>query len=226
MTPIVLHRKNYHTLFPSDRYSWPAVARGCNTLIISQNADEPLGYLIPLLTHILLNSILLSQLSSSGPIAVLLCPGWEKAQVVYDLLEDSKVSRSLHPVIVLVGTGKEEVKAVKIPKNCLVLVTTPFTFVRLLSCHCFLFLRLHHLLLDEADQLFTLAPDQMATILQHFQKVSASEEKTSCPQQLVAAAKKWTSPMEDLICCHMPNPSIVITVPEEAALYGNIQQVS
>ncbi|XP_047239557.1 putative ATP-dependent RNA helicase TDRD12 isoform X4 [Girardinichthys multiradiatus] len=221
----VLNRKNYHTLFPSDRYSWPAVARGCNTLIISQNADEPLGYLIPLLTHILLNSILLSQLSSSGPIAVLLCPGWEKAQVVYDLLEDSKVSRSLHPVIVLVGTGKDEVKAVKIPKNCLVLVTTPFTFVRLLSCHCFLFLRLHHLLLDEADQLFTLAPDQMATILQHFQKVSASEEKTSCPRQLVAAAKKWTSPMEDLISCHMPNPSIVITVPEEAALYGNIQQV-
>ncbi|KAM4734527.1 putative ATP-dependent RNA helicase TDRD12 [Anableps anableps] len=221
----VLLRKNYRTLSPADRYSWPAVARGCNTLIISQNADQPLGYLIPLLTHILLNSILLSHLSSSGPIAVLLCPGWEKAQIIYDLLEESKVSQTLHPVIVLVGIGKDEAKAVKFPKNCLLLVTTPFTFVRLLSCHSFLFLRLYHLVLDEADQLFALAPDQMATILQHFQKVTSSEEKASCPWQLVAVAKRWTSPMEDLISNHMPSPSVVITVPEEAALYGNIQQV-
>lgn len=41
------------------------------------------------------------------------------------------------------------------------LVTTPFTLVRLLSCHCFLFLRLSHLVLDGADQLFTLAPEQV-----------------------------------------------------------------
>ncbi|XP_027884911.1 putative ATP-dependent RNA helicase TDRD12 isoform X2 [Xiphophorus couchianus] len=221
----VLLRKNYRTLSPADRYSWPAVARGCNTFVISQNADQPLGYLIPLLTHILLNSLLLSHLSSSGPIAVLLCPGWEKAQIIYNLLEESKVSQTLHPIIVLVGIGKDEAKAVKFPKNCLLLVTTPFTLVRLLSCHCFLFLRLYHLVLDEADQLFTFAPDEMATILQHFQKVTSSEEKASCPRQLVAVAKRWTSHMEDLISNHMPYPSIIITVPEEAALYGNIQQV-
>ena len=41
------------------------------------------------------------------------------------------------------------------------MVTTPFTLVRLLSCHCFLFLRLSHLVLDEADRLFTLAPEQV-----------------------------------------------------------------
>lgn len=40
-------------------------------------------------------------------------------------------------------------------------MTTPFTLVRLLSCHCFLFLRLSHLVLDEADWLFTLAPEQV-----------------------------------------------------------------
>uniref|UniRef100_A0A3B3WQU8 RNA helicase n=1 Tax=Poecilia mexicana TaxID=48701 RepID=A0A3B3WQU8_9TELE len=221
----VLLRKNYHTLSPADRYSWPAVARGCNTFVISQNADQPLGYLIPLLTHIILNSLLFSHLSSSGPIAVLLCPGWEKAQMIYNLLEESKVSQTLHPIIVLVGIGKDEAKAVKFPKNCLLLVTTPFTLVRLLSCHCFLFLRLYHLVLDEADQLFTFAPDEMGTILQHFQKVTSSEEKASCPRQLVAVSKRWTSPMDDLISKHMLDPSIVITVPEEAALYGNIQQV-
>lgn len=52
------------------------------------------------------------------PIAVLLCPGWERAQVVYDMLEESKVSKALHPVISVVGIGKNEAKAVKIPKNC------------------------------------------------------------------------------------------------------------
>lgn len=43
----------------------------------------------------------------------------------------------------------------------LLLVTTPFTMARLLSCCCFLFARLYHLVLDEADRLFTLAPEQV-----------------------------------------------------------------
>ncbi|KAM4573429.1 putative ATP-dependent RNA helicase TDRD12 [Odontesthes bonariensis] len=216
----VLQRKKYCTLSPADRYSWPAVARGCNTVIVSHITEQPLGYLTPLLTHILLNSIFTS---SSGPIAVVLCPGWERAQVVYNVLEEIKVAKTLHPVIVLLGIGKDEAQAIKIPKNCL-LVTTPFTLARLLSCHCFLFLRLYHLVLDEADQLFTVAPDQMATILKHFQRVTSSEEK--CPKQLVALAKRWTSHMEDLITNHMPYPCIVITVPGEAALYGNVQQAT
>lgn len=66
----------------------------------------------------------------------------------------------------------------------------------------------------------------MATILQHFQKVTSGEERASCPQQLVAVSKRWTGHMEDLLANHMPYPCIVMTVPEEAALYGNVQQVS
>uniref|UniRef100_A0A8C2Z2K6 RNA helicase n=1 Tax=Cyclopterus lumpus TaxID=8103 RepID=A0A8C2Z2K6_CYCLU len=210
-----------------DRYSWPSVARGCNTVIVSPDADRPLGYFAPLISHILLNSIFASLTSSAaGPVAVLLCPGWEKVQAVYDLLEETSVAAVLHPVIVLIGVGKGEAEAVRIPKNCLLLVTTPFSLVRLLACHCFLFLRIYHLVLDEADQLFTLAPDQMATILQHFQKVTSSEEMASCPQQLVAVAKRWTGHMEGLVANHMPCPCVVVAVPEEAALYGNVQQVS
>ncbi|XP_030586449.1 putative ATP-dependent RNA helicase TDRD12 isoform X2 [Archocentrus centrarchus] len=221
----VLRQKQYRALTQADCYSWPAVARGCNTIIISNSADQPLSYLSPLLTHILLNSVFTSHTSSSGPIAVLLCLGWEKVQAVYDLLEARKVSQNLHPTTVLLGVGKDEAKSVKIPKNCLLLISTPFSLVRLLSCHCFLFLRLYHLVLDEADQLFTHAPDEMETILQHFQKVTSSEENASCPQQLVAVAKRWTSHMEGLLSSYMPYPSVVITVPEEAALYGNVQQI-
>ncbi|XP_008302968.1 putative ATP-dependent RNA helicase TDRD12 [Stegastes partitus] len=169
---LVLRRKQYNTLSAADCYSWPAVARGCNTVIVSHNADQPLSYLTPLLTHILLNSIFTSFTSSSGPIAVLLCPGWEKVQVVYDLLEECNVAHSLHPISMLLGVGKDEAKAVKIPKNCLLLVTTPFTLVRLLSCHSFLFLRLYHLVLDEADQLFTLAPDQITLMTLESSKIS------------------------------------------------------
>ncbi|XP_053175396.1 putative ATP-dependent RNA helicase TDRD12 [Scomber japonicus] len=221
----VLRRKLYCAPFPADCHSWPAVARGCNAVIVSQNADQPLSYLAPLLTHITLNSIFTTLTSSAGPVAVLLCPGWEKVQTVFDLLEETRLIQTLHPAIALLGVGKDEPKSVRIPKNCLLLVTTPFSLVRLLSCHCFLFLRMYHLILDEADQLFTLAPDQMATILQHFQKVTSSEEKALCPQQLVAVAKRWTSHMEGLLTNHMPYPSVVMTVPEEAALYGNVQQV-
>ncbi|XP_074533971.1 putative ATP-dependent RNA helicase TDRD12 [Halichoeres trimaculatus] len=221
----VLQRKQYISLSPADCYSWPAVARGCNTLVISPNADQPLSYLAPLLTHILLNSIFTSLTSSTGPIVVLLCPGWEKVQAVYDLLDQIKVGQILHPVVVQLGHGKDEAKAVKIPKNCLLLVTTPFSLVRLLTCHCFLFLRMYHLVLDQADQLFSLAPDEMETILQHFQKVNSSEQKASCPQQLITVAKRWTSHMEGLLTNHMPHPCVVITAPEEAALYGSVQQI-
>ncbi|XP_040894679.1 putative ATP-dependent RNA helicase TDRD12 [Toxotes jaculatrix] len=222
----VLRRKRHITLSPADSYSWPAVARGCNTVIISHHADQPLSYLTPLLTHILLNSIYCSLTSSTGPIAVLLCPGWEKAQGVYDLLEEIKITQTLQPAIVLLGVKKDEAKAVRIPKNCLLLVTTPFSLVRLLSCRCFMFLRLYHLVLDGADQLFTLAPDEMATILQHFQKVTSSKENASCPQQIIAVAKRWTNHMEGLLTNYMPYPSIVVTIPGEAALYGNVQQVT
>ncbi|KAM8893221.1 putative ATP-dependent RNA helicase TDRD12 [Spinachia spinachia] len=219
-----MKRKQYGTLSPADSYSWPAVARGRNTVIVSHNADQPLAYLAPLLTHVLLNSIFSSLSSSTGPLVVLLCPGWEKAQAVYDLLEEMKVAPALHPVISLLGVSKDEAKAVKIPQNCLLLVTTPFSLVRLLSSHCFLFLRLYHLVLDEADRLFAVAPDQMATVLQHFQKVTTSV-KASCPRQVVAVAKRWSVHMEGLVANHMPYPCIVMTVPEEAALYANVQQV-
>ncbi|KAK2842825.1 hypothetical protein Q5P01_013025 [Channa striata] len=221
----VLRGKRYNTLTPADRYSWTAVARGCNTVVVSHSSDQPLSYVAPLLTHILLNSIFSSLASTTGPLAVLLCPRWEKVQAVYDLLEERKVAQVLHPIVVLLGVNKDAAKAVNIPKNCLLLVTTPFSLVRLLSSHCFMFLRLYHLVLDEADQLFTLAQDEMATILQHFQKSSSSEEKASCPQQIVAVAKHWTSHMEGLLANHMPYPCIVLTVPEEAALYGNVQQI-
>ncbi|KAF3855308.1 hypothetical protein F7725_023363 [Dissostichus mawsoni] len=161
----VLKKKQCSVLTPAERYSWPSVARGCNT-----------------------------------PMAVLLCPGWEKVMVMMELLEEMKLKSVLQPYTLLLGVGKDEAKAVRIPKNCLLLVTTPFSLMRLLSGHCFLFLRLYHL------------------------KVTSSEEKTSCPQQLVAVAKRWTNHFEALLANHMPYPCIVVTTPEEAALYGNVQQ--
>uniref|UniRef100_A0A8C6TUJ0 RNA helicase n=1 Tax=Neogobius melanostomus TaxID=47308 RepID=A0A8C6TUJ0_9GOBI len=219
----LIQRKLLYSLSPADRYSWPAVARGCNTLIVSPNAGQPISYLPPLLTHVLKSLPFLLHLQ---PIVVVVCPGWQKAQAIFDLLEETKVSNSLHPMIINVGVKKDEAKSVKIPKNCLLIITTPFSFVRVLSHHCFLFLRIYHLVLDEADQLFTLASEQMTTILQHFQKVVSSGDKAACPQQIVAVSKQWTSQMEALITGHMPHPSIIITIPEEAALYANLQQVS
>lgn len=66
----------------------------------------------------------------------------------------------------------------------------------------------------------------METILQHFQEVNSQQQNASCPQQVIAVAKRWVSRMEGLLASHMPYPHIIMTVPEEAALYGNVQQVS
>lgn len=48
----------------------------------------------------------------------MLCSGWEKAQVVYDLLGEMKVNQTLHSIITLLGLKEDEAKAFKIPKNC------------------------------------------------------------------------------------------------------------
>ncbi|KAM8861059.1 putative ATP-dependent RNA helicase TDRD12 [Synchiropus picturatus] len=220
-----LKRRRHPYLSPSESHSWPPLLQGCNTLIISTNADDLLTSIPPLLQHIMLNSIYCSHTTSTGPIAVVLCPGWERVQMVDDLLTDLKVSRLLNTATVLLGLGKDEAKEFRISKNSLFIVTTPFSLVRLLSCHCFLFLRVHHLILDQADQLFTHAAVQMSTILQHFKKIASSEENHGCPHQLVATSKKWTNEMEDLVASYMTHPSIIISSPEEAAFYGEVHQM-
>ncbi|XP_067091248.1 putative ATP-dependent RNA helicase TDRD12 [Osmerus mordax] len=221
----ILQRRKRSGLSLAEGYSWPAVARGCDTVLISHSGDDPLTYLPPLLTHMQLISVFSSPSSRSGPMAVILCPGWGKAQTVYNCLEESQSLQSLHPTVVLVGQARDEAKAVHIPKNCLVVVTTPFSLARLLAVHCFLFLRLCHLVLDEADQLFSHAPEQMSSILQYFQKVTASEDRVSCPRQIVAVGRRWSPSMEELLLSYMNQPCVVITVMEEAALYGNVHQI-
>ncbi|XP_051545297.1 putative ATP-dependent RNA helicase TDRD12 [Myxocyprinus asiaticus] len=216
--------KKYSGPNVAESYCWPAVARGCDTVLVSQSADNPLSYIPPLLMLLQMVSVSPSLAACTGPIAVILCPGWEKVQMVLELLEDSKATRNLHPTSVLLGLDQDEPKKAKIQRNCLLLVTTPFTIMRLLDAQCFLFLRLCHLVLDEADVLYSQAPEQMYVILKHFQKVVSGEERSSCPRQIIAVGSRWSAGMESLVREHMIYPCIIITVMEEAALYGRVHQ--
>ncbi|KAF4095368.1 putative ATP-dependent RNA helicase TDRD12 isoform X3 [Onychostoma macrolepis] len=208
----------------AESYCWPAVARGFDTVLVSHSGDNPLSYIPPLLMLLQTVSVVSSLAARTGPIAVILCPGWEKVQTVLELLEDSKATYNLHPTSVLLGVDQEEPKKFKIQRNCQLLVTTPFTMMRLLDAQCFLFLRLCHLVLDEADVLYSQAPEQMSVILKHFQKVVSGEERSSCPRQIIAVGSRWSAGIEALVREHMIYPSIIITVMEEAALYGRVHQ--
>ncbi|XP_073687782.1 putative ATP-dependent RNA helicase TDRD12 [Garra rufa] len=208
----------------AESYCWPAVARGFDTVLVSHGGDNPLSYIPPLLMLLQTVSVVSSLAARTGPIAVILCPGWEKVQTVLELLEDSKATYNLHPTSVLLGVDQEEPKKFKIQRNCQLLVTTPFTMMRLLDAQCFLFLRLCHLVLDEADVLYSQAPEQMSVILKHFQKVVSGEERSRCPRQIIAVGSRWSAGIEGLVREHMIYPSIIITVMEEAALYGRVHQ--
>ncbi|KAL0968592.1 hypothetical protein UPYG_G00268950 [Umbra pygmaea] len=221
----VLMRKQYAGPSLAEKYCWPALARGCDTVLISHSGDTPLSYLPPMLAHMQLSSAFRALPSRTGPIAVILCPGWEKAQTVFDLLEESQTTQHLHPMVILVGLGKDDATNVKIQKTCQLIVSTPFSLVRLLGVHCFQFLRLCYLVLDEVDLLYSRAPSEMATILQHFQKVTSGDERASCVRQIIAVGKRWSHHLQGLLHDHMSNPTIVFTVMEEAALYGNVHQM-
>ncbi|XP_051975326.1 putative ATP-dependent RNA helicase TDRD12 [Xyrauchen texanus] len=216
--------KKYSGPNVAESYCWPAVARGCDTVLVSQSGDNPLSYIPPLLMQLQMVSVSSSLAARTGPIAVILCPSWEKVQMVLELLEDSKATGNLHPTSMLLGLDQDEPKKAKIQRNCQLLVTTPFTIMRLLDAQCFLFLRLCHLVLDEADVLYSQAPEQMSVILKHFQKVVSGEERSSCPRQIIAVGSRWSAGMEGLVREHMIYPSIIITVMEEAALYGRVHQ--
>ncbi|CAK6436899.1 unnamed protein product [Pipistrellus nathusii] len=210
----------------TESYSWPAIARGCDAVVISQCGSDPLLYLPPVLTILQIGSCYKSLPSRNGPLAVIVCPGWKKAQFIFELLGDYGVSsRPLHPMLLTIGLHKDEAKNMKLPRGCDVMVTTPHSLLRLLRYQSLLFLRLCHLILDEVEVLFSEANEQMFAILDNFKKNIEVEERESAPHQIVAVGVHWNRHIQHLIKEFMNDPYIVITAMEEAALYGNVQQV-
>ncbi|XP_067853678.1 putative ATP-dependent RNA helicase TDRD12 [Heptranchias perlo] len=207
-------------------YCWPAIGRGCDLVAVSQKGDDPLLYIPPLLTFLQLPSVYSFQPRRNLPLAIIVCPGQQKAHFVCQMLMDlTRFSRTLYPSLVLVGQDPEETKNIKLIKGCDVVVTTPHSLVRVLQKHCLFFIRLSHLVLDGVDVLFDEAMDEMTTILQCFREATNVPERLSTPQQLIAVGKHWTKQMESLVKENQSDPYVVITAMEEAALYGNVQQV-
>ncbi|XP_031242062.1 putative ATP-dependent RNA helicase TDRD12 isoform X2 [Mastomys coucha] len=207
-------------------YSWPPIARGCDVVVISHCGNDPLLYLPPLLTILQMGGCYKSLPSRNGPLAVIVCPGWKKAQFIFELLGDySMSSRPLHPVLLTIGLHKDEAKNMKLPRGCDVIVTTPHSLLRLLMYRSLLFLRLCHLVLDEVHVLFFEANEQMFAILDNFKKNVEVEERESAPHQIVAVGVHWNRHIDHLVREFMKDPCVVITALEEAALYGNVQQV-
>ncbi|XP_059523029.1 putative ATP-dependent RNA helicase TDRD12 [Myotis daubentonii] len=210
----------------TESYSWPPIARGCDVVVISQCGNDPLLYLPPVLTLLQTGGCYKSLPSRNGPLAVILCPGWKKAQFIFELLGDYGVSsRPLHPMLLTIGLHKDEAKHMKLPRGCDIMVTTPHSLLRLLRYQSLLFLRLCHLILDEVEVLFFEANEQMFAILDNFKKNIEVEERESAPHQIVAVGVHWNRHIQHLIKEFMNDPYIVITAMEEAALYGGVQQV-
>nr|XP_020138913.1 putative ATP-dependent RNA helicase TDRD12 isoform X1 [Microcebus murinus] len=221
-----LQRKKFPGPSHTESYSWPPIARGCDVVVISHCGNDPLLYLPPVLTILQTGGCYKSLPSRNGPLAVIVCPGWKKAQFISELLEDYTMSsRPLRPVLLTIGLHKDEAKNMKLPRGCDVIVTTPHSLLRLLTYQSLLFLRLCHLILDEAEVLFFEAKEQMFAILDNFKKNIDVEERESAPRQIVAVGVHWSKHIEHLVKEFMSDPYIVITAMEEAALYGSVQQV-
>ncbi|XP_010085158.1 PREDICTED: putative ATP-dependent RNA helicase TDRD12 [Pterocles gutturalis] len=205
-------------------YCWPPVARGCDVVAISYQGDDPFLYIPPVLTFLQSQNCYKALTKRNGPLALILCPGWKKAQLVFELLKTyERCSRWLHPMLIILGQNKEEAESVKI-RGCEVIVTTPYSLLRLFEHHSLLFCRLCHLVLDEIEVLFSDAMEQVFTILDCFKK-DITKEREYSPHQIVAVGTRWNKHIAHLIKEFMNDPYIVITAMEEASIYGNVQQV-
>ncbi|KAJ6666007.1 hypothetical protein lerEdw1_000911 [Lerista edwardsae] len=220
-----LLRKQFLSPNHIQSYAWPPIARGCDSVIISPESD-PLLYLLPILTFLQSRNCYVSLPARNGPLALVICPGQKKAEQAFELLEIySHCSRPLHPILLLLGMKKEEIESLRLPRGCEFIVTTPHSLVRLLEHNSFLFLRLCHLVFDEVEVLFSEANEQMFNILEHYKNNLNTEEREFVPRQIVAVGNHWNKNIHFLTKEYMNDPYVVITSMEEAAIYGNVQQV-
>ncbi|XP_041314929.1 putative ATP-dependent RNA helicase TDRD12 [Pyrgilauda ruficollis] len=204
-------------------YCWPPVAGGCDVVTISHQGNDPLLYIPPVLT-LLQESDYEALPNMSGTLALIICPGWKKAQLVFDLLKTyRKGCRHLHPMLIILGQNKEAASQMEI-RGCEVVVTTPHNLLRLLEHNTGFLCRLCHLVLDEVDVLFSDTCEQVFTILDCYKKATAQTQGNR-PHQIIAVGTQWNKHITLLIKEFMNDPHIVITVIEEAAIFGNVQQV-
>uniref|UniRef100_A0A8B9RPS7 Putative ATP-dependent RNA helicase TDRD12 n=1 Tax=Accipiter nisus TaxID=211598 RepID=A0A8B9RPS7_9AVES len=209
----------------TESYCWPSVARGCDVVAISYQGNDPFLYIPPVLTFLQSGSCYKALPNRNGPLALIVCPGWKKAHLVFDLLKTyERCSRQLHPMLIILGQNKEEARSVKI-RGCEVIVTTPYSLLRLFEHHSLLFCRLCHLVLDEIEVLFSDAIEQVFTILDCYKKAIITEEWEYSPHQIIAVGTRWNKHIPRLIKEFMNDPYIVITAMEEASIYGKVQQV-
>ncbi|NXF71784.1 DBP2 helicase, partial [Sclerurus mexicanus] len=208
----------------TESYCWPAAAWGYDVVAISHEGNDPLLYIPPVLTLLQLKSTYQALPNTTG-VSLIVCPGWKKAQLVFDLLKTygRKGCRDLHPVLVILGQNKEAASHVKI-QGCEVAVTTPCSLLRLLEQNSWWLCGLCHLVLDEIEVLFSDATEQVFTILGCYKKATAQAQGN--PQhQIIAVGTQWNKHITRLMKEFMNDPYIVITVIEEAAICGNVQQV-
>ncbi|KAM7011168.1 putative ATP-dependent RNA helicase TDRD12 [Passerculus sandwichensis] len=204
-------------------YCWPPVAGGCDVVAISHQGNDPLLYIPPVLT-LLQESHYQALPNMSGPLALILCPGWKKAQLVFDLLKTyRKGCRHLHPMLITLGQNKEAASQMEM-RGCEVVVTTPYSLLRLLEHNPGLLCRLCHLVLHEIEVLFSDTSEQVFTLLDCYKKATA-RPRGNLPHQIIAVGTQWNKHITPLIKEFMNDPLIVITVIEEAAIFGNVQQV-
>ncbi|PKU39932.1 atp-dependent rna helicase tdrd12 [Limosa lapponica baueri] len=209
----------------TESYCWPPVARGCDVVAISYEGNDPFLYIPPVLTLLQSGSCYQALPNRNGPLALILCPGWKKAQLVFELLKTyERCSRQLHPMLIILGQNKEETRSVNI-RGCEVIVSTPYSLLRLFEHHNLLFCRLCHLVLDEIEVLLSDAPEQVFTILDCYKKAIITEEWEYSLHQIIAVGTCWNKYIAHLIKEFMNDPYIVITAVEEASIYGNVQQV-
>lgn len=64
----------------------------------------------------------------------------------------------------------------------------------------------------------------MFTILYCYKRATAQAQE-NLPRQIVAVGTQWNKHIPPLIKEFMSDPHIVITAVEEAAVFGNVQQV-
>ncbi|KAM6409124.1 putative ATP-dependent RNA helicase TDRD12 [Rhynochetos jubatus] len=220
-----LTRKNFSGPNLTESYCWPPIARGCDVVAISYQGNDPFLYIPPVLTFLQSGSCYRDLRKRNGPLALILCPGWKKAQLIFELLKTcERCSRHLHPMLIILGQNKEEARSVKI-RGCEVIVTTPYSFLRLFEHHRLLFGRLCHLVLDEVEVLFSDATEQVFSILDCYKKAIITEELEYSPHQIIAVGTHWNKHIVRLIKEFMNDPYVVITAVEEASIYGDVQQV-
>ena len=208
---------------------WPCVSRLQSVVALSGPCQgKTLGWILPLLNS-LADRAQYSQLQQGhSPLAIVLCPGFKCASMVFGMLQDISSKAKLGVKVVLACAGARNNDPSDFINGIDVLVTTPPRLLQLLGVSKLTTMnRCCHLVVEEGDRTLPMWHKEVGEIIVSWRK-QRNKQDYGLPDQMIMVLEKWNTAVEQFtktFIVESSSPVVVLANLLEAVIYGKVKIV-